>query len=208
MNALFADQVESCVARCTQELGRLDILINNAGGSSSRNFADSIEKSWRKHIDINLVSMLAATHAAIKSMRAGGRGGVILNIASVEGLRGSPGLAVYAACKAAMINFTQSMAAELADDGIRVNALAPDIVLTPGMSRFGVDSPQLQTARERYIPLRRMGTQDDYGALVAFLCSDVASYLTGITVRIDGGSLAAPGFLRSAATGQWGVLHA
>jgi len=207
MDALRTDQVEALVTRAAEAFGRIDILVNNAGGVSKRNFMDSIEKSWRKHIDMNLVSMLAATHAAVKVMQAGGRGGAIINVASVEGLRGAPGFAVYAACKAGMINFTQTMAAELADDGIRVFALAPDMVRTPGITRFGADTPEVQAARERYIPLRRMGDADEYGGLVAFLCSDMASYLTGISIRVDGGSLAASGFQRSKDTGGWELLH-
>lgn len=207
MNALHCEQVGAFIARVAEDFGSLDILINNAGGSTRRNFMDSAEKSWRKHIEINFVSMLAATFAAASVMQAQGRPGVIINVASVEGMRGSPGLAVYAACKAAMINFSRSMAVELANLGIRVIALAPDIIRTAGMTRFGVDAPEMATARERYIPLRRMGNADDYGALIAFLCSDFASYLTGITIPIDGGSTAAAGFQRSAAAGEWQLLR-
>ena len=207
MNALDTGQIEAFVDQAAAVFGRIDILVNNAGGVTKRNFMDSIEKSWRKHIDMNLVSMLAATFAAVKVMRAGKRGGVIINVASVEGLRGAPGFAVYAACKAGMISFAQTLAAELADDGIRCYALAPDMVDTPGINRFGVDGPEVQAARERYIPLRRMGYPDEYGGLVAFLASDMASYLTGISIRVDGGALAASGFQRSAATGAWELLH-
>ncbi len=206
-NALLTDQLESLVEQAAKAFGRVDILVNNAGGVSKRNFMDSIEKSWRKHIDMNLVSMLAATYAAVKVMREGKRGGVIINVSSVEGTRGAPGFAVYAACKAGMINFTSSMAAELADDGIRVLALAPDMVRTPGITRFGAETPETAAARERYIPLRRMGDAEEYGGLVAFLCSDMASYLTGIHLRVDGGALAATGFQRSKDTGSWELLH-
>jgi NAD(P)-dependent dehydrogenase (short-subunit alcohol dehydrogenase family) len=207
MNALHSEQVEGFIARAADVFGRIDILVNNAGGSTRRNFMNSVEKSWRKHIDINFISMLAATHAAVKVIEAGRRGGVIINVASVEGERGSPGLAIYAACKAAMLNFTQTLATELSDSGIRVLALEPDIVRTPGMTRFGVDAPELQAARERYIPLRRMGNADEYGSLVAFLCSDLAAYLTGISIRVDGGALASAGFQRSRTTGEWELLQ-
>ena len=207
MNALHTDQIEAFVARARQEFGRIDFLINNAGGLSRRNFMDTVEKSWRKHIDINLVSMLAATYAVVKVMRETKTGGVIINVSSVEGLRGAPGCSVYAACKAGMISFTRSMAAELADDHIRTFALAPDIVETPGMVKFGAMGLEHHAARERYIPLRRMGNADEYGSLVAFLCSDMAAYLTGIDIRVDGGALAATGFQRSAKTGEWELLH-
>ncbi|MDB5444766.1 MAG: uncharacterized protein JWQ97_83, partial [Phenylobacterium sp.] len=85
--------------------------------------------------------------------------------------------------------------------------LAPDMVRTPGIAKFGADTPEVRAARERYIPLRRMGEPEEYGGLVAFLCSDMASYLTGICLRVDGGSLAASGFQRSAETGDWALLH-
>jgi NAD(P)-dependent dehydrogenase (short-subunit alcohol dehydrogenase family) len=207
MNALHTDQIENFVQRAADEFGRIDILINNVGGVTKRNFMDGVEKSWRKHIDINFISMLAATHAAVKVMKAGGRGGVIINVASVEGLRGAPGYSVYAACKAAMISFTQTLTAELADDGIRLFALAPDIVRTPGMDAFGIETPEHAAARERYIPLRRVGNGDDYGGLVAFLCSDMASYLTGLTIRVDGGTLAASGFQRSRKGDGWELIQ-
>jgi NAD(P)-dependent dehydrogenase (short-subunit alcohol dehydrogenase family) len=207
MNALHTDQVENLVKQAADRFGRIDILVNNAGGVTKRNFMDSVERSWRKHADINFFSMLAATHAAVNVMKAGKRGGVIINVASVEGLRGAPGFAVYAACKAGMISFTRTMAAELADDGIRTYALCPDMVRTPGIVRFGEETPEIAAARERYIPLRRMGDADEYGGLVAFLCSDMASYLTGIEIRVDGGALAASGFQRSQATGGWELLH-
>jgi len=207
MNALYSDQIEAMVQQAADTFGRIDILVNNAGGVTKRYFMDSIEKSWRKHADINLFSMFTATHAAVKVMQAGGRGGVLINVSSVEGGRGAPGFAVYAACKAGMISFTSTMAAELADDGIRTYALAPDMVRTDGIQRFGQDAPEVEAARARYIPLRRMGEPDEYGGLVAFLASDMASYLTGITIRVDGGALAATGFQRSERTGGWELLH-
>ena len=121
------------VERADQRFGRLDILVNNAGGVGRRPFLEQSEKSWRRHIDLNLVSMLAATSAAVPVMIRGGRGGAIINISSIEGSRAAPYYAVYAACKAGMNNFTRTMALELADHGIRVNAIAPDFTLTPGI---------------------------------------------------------------------------
>jgi NAD(P)-dependent dehydrogenase (short-subunit alcohol dehydrogenase family) len=206
-NALHSEQLTTLVERAADTFGRVDILVNNAGGVTRRRFMDGVEKSWRKHAELNFFSMLTATHAAVKVMRAGGRGGVIVNVSSVEGTRGAPNFAVYAACKAAMLNFTASMAAELADDGIRTVALAPDMVRTAGIIRYKADTPELAAARARYIPLKRMGEPDEFGGLVAFVCSDMASYLTGITIRVDGGALAAAGFQRTRATGDWELLH-
>lgn len=114
--------------------GRVDILVNNAGGVRLGRFVDQMERSWRKHIDMNFVSMLTATHAAAGVMIRGRDGGAIVNVASIEGSRAAPMFAVYGACKAAMLSFTRTMAVELAEQGIRTNAVAPDWVRTPGNS--------------------------------------------------------------------------
>jgi NAD(P)-dependent dehydrogenase (short-subunit alcohol dehydrogenase family) len=127
------EQVRAMVERADRHFGRLDILVNNAGGVGRRSFLEQSEKSWRRHIDLNLVSMLAATSATVPVMIRGGRGGAIVNVSSIEGSRAAPHYAVYAACKAGMNNFTRTMALELADHGIRVNAIAPDFTLTPGI---------------------------------------------------------------------------
>jgi NAD(P)-dependent dehydrogenase (short-subunit alcohol dehydrogenase family) len=206
-DATDCEQLASMVDQASARFGRLDILVNNVGGVRQRLFVDSFERSWRKHIDLNFLSMLAATHAAIKHMIPSGRGGSIVNVSSIEGSRGAPGFAVYAACKAGMLNFTQSLAAELADHKIRVNAIAPDIIRTKGVEGFLPDTPASNSARECYVPLRRMGKPEDVGEVVAFLCSPMASYLTGITIPIDGGTAAVAGFTRSSADGHWAVLH-
>ena len=127
-------QVSALIDSATQHFGRIDILVNNAGGVSPKPFLEQSERSWRRHIDLNLISMLAATSAAVPVMIRGGRGGSIINVSSIEGSRAAPNYAVYAACKAGMLNFTRTMALELADHRIRVNAIAPDYTVTPGVS--------------------------------------------------------------------------
>jgi NAD(P)-dependent dehydrogenase (short-subunit alcohol dehydrogenase family) len=112
------DQVAAMVDAAQARFGRIDILVNNVGGVSRKAFLDQSQNSWRRHIDLNLVSMLAATSAAVPHIIAGGRGGAIINVSSIEGSRAAPGYAVYAACKAGMNNFTRTMALELADHGI------------------------------------------------------------------------------------------
>ncbi|OHV56959.1 MULTISPECIES: SDR family oxidoreductase [unclassified Pseudofrankia] len=207
------------------EFGRLDILVNNAGGVKGARFLDQSERSWRRHIDINLVSMLAATSTAAPLIaqtvaasgdpaspvgpggHGRGGGGSIVNVTSIEGMRAAPMYAVYAACKAGMINFTRTMAVELADQGIRINAIAPDMTGTAGLRgimRGPVDPDELPPVPpgrlpgiERYVPLGREGVASEVADAAVFLCSDRASYITGTTLSVDGGTAASGGWIRS-----------
>jgi NAD(P)-dependent dehydrogenase (short-subunit alcohol dehydrogenase family) len=209
-DVMDTDAVRNAVNRTREEFGRLDILVNNAGGVTARRFLEQSERSWRRHIDINLVSVFAATSAAVPVMIESGRGGSIINVASIEAARAAPMYAVYAACKAGMVNFTRTMALELAEHGVRVNAIAPDMTRTPGTSglRQGPVPEELpppdghtQSAVKAYIPLGRTGVIDECGQLAAFLASPLAAYITGTCVPIDGGTWASGGWLRSAAGG-------
>jgi NAD(P)-dependent dehydrogenase (short-subunit alcohol dehydrogenase family) len=200
-------QVREGVQRVVQAFGHIDLLVNNAGGGRPVAFMAQSERSWHRHIDLNFISLLSATQAVAAEMITAGRGGVIVNIASSEALRAAPGYAVYAACKAAMVSFTRSMALELADHGIRVHALAPDMIDTPGMRPYydRASAAELES-RDRYIPMRRMGSMDEMGNVVAFLASDMASYLNGVTIPVDGGASASHGWVRAPGTQRW-VLH-
>ncbi|KPM51148.1 short-chain dehydrogenase [Frankia sp. R43] len=229
--AALADAITATHA----EFGRLDILVNNAGGVKASRFLDQSERSWRRHIDINLVSMLAATSTAApliaQTVAAGNPGtgnpgtgnaaageargsegarrggGSIVNITSIEGMRAAPMYAVYAACKAGMINFTRTMALELAETGIRINAIAPDMTATAGIRgimRGPVDPDTLPgppaervPGIERYVPLGREGIAAEIADAAVFLCSDRAAYITGTTMSVDGGTAASAGWLRS-----------
>jgi NAD(P)-dependent dehydrogenase (short-subunit alcohol dehydrogenase family) len=177
-DAMDTEALRSAIAVTDVRFGRLDILVNNVGGVSGP-FLEQSERSWRRHIDINLVSMLAATHAAAPIMIRGGRGGAILNVASIEAERAAPNFAVYAACKAGMVSFTKSMAIELSGHGIRVNCISPDHTVTPGNqgNRAGpVDpaswrthSPEEIDAMNRLIPLGREGVDSECGdAAISF----------------------------------------
>jgi NAD(P)-dependent dehydrogenase (short-subunit alcohol dehydrogenase family) len=207
-DVLHSEQIEAAVAQTAEQFGRIDILVNNAGGVRRNDFMDQKERSWRKHIEMNFISMLAATSAAGKVMIAGGRGGTIINIASSEGLRAAPGYAVYAACKAGIVSFTRSMSLELSEHGIRVHALAPDMIDTAGLrSVSSADTPELNAARDRYIPLGRVGHMREITGLMVFLCSEMASYLTGVTIPVDGGTIASSGWTRSPVNGEWTLYH-
>lgn len=205
-------QVRAMVQQAQEQFGRVDILVNNVGGVSPKPFLDQSEGSWRRHIDLNLVSMLAATSAAAPLIIAGGRGGTIINVSSIEASRAAPGYSVYAACKAGMLNFTRSLALELAEHGIRVNAIAPDYTVTPGLrgnikgpvdeSVWFKPSPAQEAATARRIPLGRTGIDTECGRVAVFLASRMSDYVTGTVIPVDGGSWASSGWLRNSA-GRW-----
>ncbi len=210
-----AAQVREMVDRAHESFGRVDILVNNAGGVRRTNFVEQSERSWRRVIDLNLVSMLAATGAVAPLMIAGGAGGSIVNVASIEGLRAAPQYAVYAACKAGMLSFTRSMALELAQHHIRVNALAPDILATPGIrgiirgpvpDPLPPPAPEMEAGVRRYVPLGHEGSVDDAAAAAVFLSSRLAGYVTGVTLSVDGGTWASSGWQRTADGSGWHVV--
>ncbi|MGQ2930036.1 MAG: SDR family NAD(P)-dependent oxidoreductase [Sphingopyxis sp.] len=204
--------LRAAVDRAAAEYGRLDILANNAGGVSARPFLEQSERSMRKHVDINLMSMLIATQAAAQHMVAGGRGGSIVNVASIEASRAAPNFAVYAACKAGMLSFTKSMAVELSGHGIRVNCIAPDHTITPGNqgNRAGPVDPaawkqhsdEAVDAMNRLIPLGREGVDMECGDAAVFLSSAMASYISGVLLPVDGGTWASSGWVRGQ-NGKW-----
>lgn len=205
-DVMDAEALREAIARAAAEFGRLDILVNNAGGTAARPFLEQSERSWRRHIDINLISMLAATHAAAPIMIRGGRGGAILNVSSIEAERAAPNFAVYAACKAGMVSFTKTMAVELSASGIRVNCIAPDHTVTPGNqgnrtgpvdpANWRVQSDDERDAMNRLIPLGREGIDMECGDAAVFLCSPMANYVTGACLPVDGGTSAAKGWVR------------
>lgn len=206
------DQVRTMVDSAKARFGRIDILVNNAGGVVSKAFKDQSEHAWQRIIDLNLMSMLAATSATIPHLIEGGSGGAIVNISSIEGSRAAPNFAVYGACKAGMLNFTRTMALELAEHGIRVNAIAPDYTITPGLrgnikgpvdpSSWWQPSDEHLEATARRIPLGRPGIDTECGNVAVFLASRMSEYVTGTVIPVDGGSWASSGWLRDRA-GQW-----
>ena len=211
-DVIDTNQIRALVERADQHFGRIDILANNAGGVSRKRFLDQSERSWRRHIDLNLVSVLAATSACVPIMIRGGRGGSIINVSSIEGSRAAPNFAVYAACKAGLLNFTRTMSLELSDYGIRVNAIAPDYTVTPGVrgNHTGPVDPatwiqpteKQEQATARRIPLGRTGIDTECGNVAVFLSSKMSDYVTGTVIPVDGGTWASSGWLRNKA-GQW-----
>lgn len=199
------DEVQRMVDEAVDRFGSVDVLVNNAGGTRKAPFVGQSERSWRRHIDLNLVSVLAGVAAAAPVMARRGRGGVILNVVSIEATRAAPHYAVYAACKAAVVSFTRTMALELAADGIRVNAIAPDVVATPGLGFAPGEPlrPEAEAGFRTYVPLGRVGDPSDCAGAAVFLCSDLGRYVTGVTLPVDGGTWASGGWTRAAVEGDW-----
>ena len=192
-------QTEAMVAATLEHFGRLDILVNNAGGTRMSPFLELGEVGWQRHIDLNFKGLFGPTDAAAKAMVAQQQGGVIINVSSIEATRAAPLFSVYAACKAGMLNFTRTMALELADHNIRVNAIAPDVVDSPHLALFDEQFSYLsggEEGRRRAVPLSRSGTPDEIAAPCVFLASEMGRYITGATLPIDGGTHASSGWTR------------
>jgi NAD(P)-dependent dehydrogenase (short-subunit alcohol dehydrogenase family) len=177
------------VAAFVGGLDRVDVLVNNAGGGFGAAFVDVSPKGEDTLIRENFSSVACFIRAAVPKMT---RGGSIVNITSIEAHRAGPEYAVYSAMKAAVANLTRTLALELGDRRIRVNCIAPDVIPTPGI---GGDVP-VRT------PLPYAGHVDDIAAAAVYLASDASRFVTGTTIHVDGGNLAAGGWHRGA-DGRW-----
>ncbi|MFC4638505.1 3-oxoacyl-[acyl-carrier-protein] reductase [Deinococcus hohokamensis] len=164
-------------------MGRLDVLVNNAGITRDTLAIRMKDEDWDAVLQTNLSSAFTASRAAIKHMMRA-RSGRIINIASVVGLMGNPGQANYVASKAGLIGLTKALAKEYGGRGITVNAVAPGFIQSDMTAELNEDT---RTAYLAGIPLARFGQPEDVAALVAFLASESAGYITGQTIGVDGG---------------------
>jgi NAD(P)-dependent dehydrogenase (short-subunit alcohol dehydrogenase family) len=168
-------------------LGQLDIVVNNAGIVRNAAALDQSEDDWDAVIDTNLKGAFLVSRAAARIMIAGGRGGSIINIASILGLRQSSTVLPYAVSKAGLIQMTKVLALELARFDLRVNALAPGYFATELNSEFWRSPPG--EALVRRIPQRRLGQMSDLDGPLLMLCSEASRYMTGVVIPVDGGHL-------------------
>ncbi|WP_254538002.1 SDR family NAD(P)-dependent oxidoreductase [Halomarina litorea] len=176
------DAVEALVEATVEEFGGVDVLVNNAGASFMANFEEISENGWKTIVDINLHGTYHCSQAVGEHMRDGD-GGVIVNLASVAGTRGSPYMSHYGAAKAAVVNLTTTLSYEWASDDVRVNCIAPGFVATPGVaSQMGVEADDV----DRSDVNRRMGLSEEVSDLVQFLASPASSYIVGETIQIQG----------------------
>lgn len=180
-------EIEAAIAAAVARHGRIDILFNNAGVGCFGKTPDLDPAEWERVIGIDLNSVFYACHAAIPHMPK--PGGAIINTASISGLAGDYNFTAYNAAKAAVINYTKSMAIDHAREGLRVNALCPGLIATP-LTAAAEELPDLKRDWHDSIPMGRPGRPEEMAEVVCFLASDAASYVTGSIVVADGGQTA------------------
>lgn len=183
-------QVEAMVAAAVDTYGRLDYAHNNAGMSGAPAGIVALgREQWDRTVALNLTSVWMSMKHEIPAMLAGG-GGAIVNTSSGAGLIGFPALPAYVATKHGVIGLTKSAALEYVRQGIRVNAVCPGTTRTPMMEAFMGGDPAMERMMESASPMGRMATPDEIAAAVVWLCSDAASYVTGVALPVDAGSVA------------------
>lgn len=183
---------------------QLDILINVTGGTRFAMFADSTPEDWERDANWNYLYVLHSSKHAIPRMRAAG-GGAIVNITTIEAHRAAPGYSVYAGYKAALTNFSRSLAVELGREKIRVNTIAIESVPTASQAKIRTNFNWQDPSRaeeltragfEMYVPLSRTGAHQELANTVLFLASDLSSFITGTALHVDGGAWASSGWMR------------
>ena len=193
-----ADQVAGLARLVFERYGRVDVLVNNVGHwlRHPGNFVDTDSQLWDEHYRINLHHVFLVTHAFLPTM-IDQHAGAIVNVSSVEGLRGYPEDPVYAAFKAAVIHFTRSLAVQVGRDGVRVNAVGPDVTESLQVPYSQWLSAEEQLQWPQWVPVGRMGLPEDQARVILFLASDLSAFVTGHTIPTDGGTGAAGGWFRS-----------
>ena len=177
------DSCKACVETVVKEVGPVDVLVNNAGITRDKFFPKMEKGQWDAVINTNLNSLFNVTHHVSAKMAERGWGRII-NISSVNGVKGQAGQTNYSTAKAGVLGFTKALAAELATKGVTVNAIAPGYIGTDMVMAIRDDIRQgiIDT-----VPMKRLGRPDEIGDLCAYLASDKAAYITGATININGG---------------------
>jgi NAD(P)-dependent dehydrogenase (short-subunit alcohol dehydrogenase family) len=205
-DAFDSGQLAAFYEAFDHDFDRLDVVVNLAGGGQMfRDFAESTPEQWNGDIHRNFEWVLQSMSMAIPRIRAGGRGGSVINFTTIEAHRGAARIAAYAGAKAGLTNFSRAVAVELATERIRVNLLAPDTtpsatstnaVSAETLHETGFDDPELMAKSFAvYVPMGTAPPAEDLGDAVLFLASDLSASVTGTTLHVDGGTSASLGFL-------------
>jgi 3-oxoacyl-[acyl-carrier protein] reductase len=179
------DEADKLITDIVADFGTLHVVVNNAGITKDNLIIRMTEEQWDDVLNVNLKSIFNVTRAASKIMMRN-RTGVFINMSSVVGLQGNAGQSNYAASKAGIVGFSKSMAKEMGSRGIRTNVVAPGFIQTEMTDAL---DPKVVDAWAQTIPLKRAGTTDDVANVCVFLASDMAAYITGQTIAVDGGML-------------------
>ena len=178
--------IDRAVSAAVEEMGRIDVLVNNAGVNIPRDALDVTEEDWDRVLDVNLKGLFFMSQRVARAMVDGGQGGKIVNMASQNGLIGYYKRAAYCSSKAGVVNLTRVLAIEWAPHKINVNAVGPTFILTP-LTQSTFDDPTLRADLLSRIPLGRVGMPEDVVGAVVFLSSPAADLVTGHTLMVDGG---------------------
>jgi NAD(P)-dependent dehydrogenase (short-subunit alcohol dehydrogenase family) len=181
------DSIDAVFDRVTEHFGHLDVLVNNAGTPLRRYAVDVTRDEWQTVIDVNLSGAFFMSQRMARQLIAARRPGCIVSIASTFGVTGFPERSTYGIAKAGVSHMARMLAIEWAEHGIRVNAVAPGTVETPQRAAGFAAEPGRRQAMIGRVPLKRFGTPEEVGALVAWLAGPQAAYITGQTVLLDGG---------------------
>lgn len=197
-DATVAADVAALAGRVEAEFGKLDVLINNVGDFLVIGpFETMSDEDLDRVLATNLTQVMRVTRAMLPFLRRAGAGSSIISVSSIEAFRGIPNCVVYGAAKAGVTGFTQSLSLELAPAGIRVNAIAPETTDTPQVAIDYVIPARNRLHEREWIPLGRFGKASDCAGAALYLASDLAAWVTGTTIHVDGGALAAAGWYRT-----------
>ncbi|VWD33653.1 short-chain dehydrogenase [Burkholderia lata] len=192
------DEVDAFARTVDARFGGLDVLVNNVGDflQIAKPFDDCTDDDIARLFDVNLRQVFIVTRAMLPLLRKRGAGSSIVGVSSIEGFRAIPNCTVYASFKAALTGFTKSLSVELGPAGIRVNQIAPETTETPQVPVSAMVAAEHREHIPRWIPLGRFGAAGDIAGAALFLASPLAAWVTGTTLHVDGGALAAAGWYR------------
>jgi NAD(P)-dependent dehydrogenase (short-subunit alcohol dehydrogenase family) len=186
---------ERIAAETVDVFGPADVLVNNVGMylMGGKRFWDTTEADWQAMYDVNLLHVFRMSRAVLGSMVERRRGSII-TVSTVEAFRGIPGQPIYGAFKAGVAHFTKCLAVDVAGEGVRVNDIAPDVTVTPQLPYDRWLSDDEKARVPSWVPVGRLGLPSDHAGVAVFLASDLSEFVTGTSIPVDGGTLAAGGW--------------